>query len=60
MSKFETIVAPVTPCINSPVAIVRVSGPLSYDLALKICGLSLVPRTATFCSFKNIDSKVFD
>ena len=60
MSKFETIVAPVTPCINSPVAIVRVSGPLSYDLALKICGLSLVPRTATFCSFKNIESEVFD
>ena len=60
MSKFETIVAPVTPCINSPVAIVRVSGPYSYNLAFKICGLSLVPRAATFCSFKNSESKVFD
>ncbi len=60
MSKFETIVAPVTPCINSPVAIVRVSGPFSYDLALKICGLNLAPRVATFCSFKTSKSRVFD
>ena len=60
MSKLETIVAPVTPCINSPVAIVRASGPFSYNLASNICGLSLVPRVATLCSFKTNASKVFD
>ena len=60
MLKFETIVAPVTPSINSPVGIVRVSGPLSKSLALKICGLDLVPRFATYCPFKTIQGDDFD
>ena len=60
MSKFETIIAPITPCINSPVAIVRASGPFSYELAFKICGLNLTPRVATFCSFKTSKLKKFD
>ena len=60
MSKFETIVAPVTPCFNSPVGIVRVSGPLSIGVASKICAIDLIPRYASYCVFKTLNSVEFD
>jgi tRNA modification GTPase len=60
MLKFETIVAPVTPYLNSPVGIVRLSGPSSLTIALKICGSVLVPRVATYSIFSSQDSVEFD
>ena len=48
----ETIVATVTPPGRGGVAIVRLSGPLSYRIALQIVKKTeLTPRTVHYCSF---------
>ncbi|OUV99154.1 MAG: tRNA uridine-5-carboxymethylaminomethyl(34) synthesis GTPase MnmE [Betaproteobacteria bacterium TMED156] len=60
MLKFDTIVAPVSSITNSPISIVRISGPASYQLAYKITGKKLHPRLATYCSFKENAKNKFD
>lgn len=51
----DTIVAIATPPGRGGVGIVRLSGPLSYSIAIKLNGnKALQPRTSAFCSiFKN-------
>lgn len=60
MSKFDTVVAPLTPSFNSPVGIVRISGPSSVEISSIITGKILIPRYATFCTFKTLDKFEFD
>jgi tRNA modification GTPase len=57
----ETIVATVTPPGRGGVAIVRLSGPLSYRIALLIVNKTeLTPRTVHYCSFYASNSVLID
>ncbi|TAL59209.1 MAG: tRNA uridine-5-carboxymethylaminomethyl(34) synthesis GTPase MnmE [Legionella sp.] len=58
----ETIVAIATPPGRGGVGILRLSGPKSYDIALKLNGNKVLhPRQASFCSFFiNHQSEVID
>ncbi|KTC84942.1 tRNA uridine-5-carboxymethylaminomethyl(34) synthesis GTPase MnmE [Legionella brunensis] len=57
----DTIVAIATPPGRGGVGIVRLSGPLSYAIAMVLNGhKTLKPRIANYCSFKNHDNEVID
>lgn len=57
----ETIVAVATPPGRGGVAILRLSGPLAYAIALQVVKKeSLPPRQATFCTFTDKNGEIFD
>lgn len=56
----DTICAIATPPGRSGVGIVRVSGPLSRDIALKILHFLPTPRHAHFTNFYSTDSQLID
>ncbi|WED42926.1 tRNA uridine-5-carboxymethylaminomethyl(34) synthesis GTPase MnmE [Legionella cardiaca] len=57
----DTIVAIATPPGRGGVGIVRLSGPLSYAIALMLNGNRvLAPRLATYCAFKNSNNEIID
>ena len=51
MHNTDTIAAIATPTGTGGVGIVRLSGPISLQIASQICGLSLRPRHAHYCGF---------
>lgn len=56
----DTICAIATPPGRSGVGIVRVSGPLSRDIALKMLRFLPTPRHAHFTNFYSIESQLID
>ncbi|KTD17878.1 tRNA uridine-5-carboxymethylaminomethyl(34) synthesis GTPase MnmE [Legionella jordanis] len=57
----ETIAAIATPPGRGGVGIVRLSGPLAYNIALQLnAHKNLTPRVATFCTFQNQQNEVID
>ncbi|HJF74947.1 MAG TPA: tRNA uridine-5-carboxymethylaminomethyl(34) synthesis GTPase MnmE [Gallibacterium anatis] len=56
----ETIVAQATPPGRGGVGILRVSGPLSEQVAKEVLGKTLKPRFANYLPFKDIDGSVLD
>lgn len=57
----DTIVAIATPPGRGGVGIVRLSGPLSYKIALRLNGnKALIPRMANYCSFKSSTNEIID
>jgi tRNA modification GTPase len=56
----DTIVAQATAIGNGGVGIVRVSGPLSHDVAVAILGPCPAPRYAYYGDFKDHDGTVLD
>jgi tRNA modification GTPase len=59
-SDTDTICAIATPPGRSGVGIVRVSGPLSRDIALKVIQFLPTPRHAHFTNFYSTDSRLID
>ncbi|MCC5021424.1 MAG: tRNA uridine-5-carboxymethylaminomethyl(34) synthesis GTPase MnmE [Candidatus Synoicihabitans palmerolidicus] len=57
---FETIAAPATPSGTSAIAVVRVSGPECSALAPQICGITLPPRVATHCDYRDAAGTTVD
>ncbi|OBW99245.1 tRNA modification GTPase TrmE [Gallibacterium genomosp. 1] len=60
MIEKETIVAQATPPGRGGVGILRVSGPLSEQVAKEVLGKTLKPRFANYLPFKDIDGSVLD
>ncbi len=60
MIEKETIVAQATPPGRGGVGILRVSGPLSEQVAKEVLGKTLKPRYANYLPFKDIDGSVLD
>lgn len=58
MSTTETIVAQVTPPGRGGVSVVRVSGPLTADIAKAVLKQALTPRSATYLPFHADDSVI--
>ncbi|CEK12245.1 tRNA uridine-5-carboxymethylaminomethyl(34) synthesis GTPase MnmE [Legionella hackeliae] len=57
----DTIVAIATPSGRGGVGIARLSGPLSYSIALILSGnKSITPRVANYCTFKNHNDEIID
>ncbi|MDK9430267.1 tRNA uridine-5-carboxymethylaminomethyl(34) synthesis GTPase MnmE [Gallibacterium anatis] len=56
----ETIVAQATPPGRGGVGILRISGPLSEQVAKEVLGKTLKPRFANYLPFKDIDGSVLD
>ncbi len=59
-SNADTICAIATPPGRSGVGIVRISGPLSRDIALKLLHFLPTPRHAHFTNFYSTDSQLID
>ena len=60
MIEKETIVAQATPPGRGGVGILRISGPLSEQVAKEVLGKTLKPRFANYLPFKDIDGSVLD
>src|SRR5699024_6613207 len=60
MIEKETIVAQATPPGRGGVGILRISGPLSEQVAKEVLGQTLKPRFANYLPFKDIDGSVLD
>lgn len=60
MGKLDTIVAQATPSGRGGVAIVRISGPQTKEIAQAILGQLPLPRTACFSSFLDKNGEVLD
>lgn len=56
----ETIVALATAPGRGGVGVIRISGPLSAEIASTICGVLPTPRYAQFSHFRAADSEVID
>lgn len=57
----DTIVAIATPPGRGGVGIIRLSGPLAYEIAVQLNGhRALSPRVALYCSFINRQNEVID
>ncbi|ASQ44579.1 tRNA uridine-5-carboxymethylaminomethyl(34) synthesis GTPase MnmE [Legionella clemsonensis] len=57
----DTIVAIATPPGRGGVGIARLSGPLSYNIALKLSGYrSLTPRIVNYCSLRRDNNEIID
>ncbi|KTD07715.1 tRNA uridine-5-carboxymethylaminomethyl(34) synthesis GTPase MnmE [Legionella jamestowniensis] len=57
----DTIVAIATPPGRGGVGIARLSGPLAYEIALKLSNYqSLTPRIVNYCSLKNRNNEIID
>ena len=56
----DTITAQVTPPGRGGVSVVRVSGPLTNEIADAILQQALTPRSATYLSFYDADHQVID
>lgn len=60
MDTGDSIAAIATPPGRGGVGIVRISGPLSLQIAKKISGIDPSPRHAYFCDFRNDSAEVID
>lgn len=57
----DSIVAIATPPGRGGVGIVRVSGPLAYEIGLKLSGQTqLIPRQAIYTRFYNLNQEIID
>ena len=56
----DTIVAPATAMGQAGIGVVRVSGPLAYQIASQVCGQKLQPRHAIYTEFKDPEGIVLD